>query len=256
MSTALSHARSVQMKAANGTVSIEPNPRRIRAYFAGAVIADTTDSIYLFEQDHLPAFYIPWMDVSTQYLECSDTSTHCPRKGTAHYRTIVVGERHSVDALWTYPTPLKDALDLSEYVSFYWDRMDAWFEEDEQVFVHARDPYVRVDVLQSSRHVAVYLGESLVAETHHPKILFETSLPPRYYIPRIDVNNSLFQHSQTTTSCPYKGTASYVSAVNGPTDIAWFYPQTTPEASGIENHLSFYSSRGARIVVDGKVLDA
>lgn len=254
MSKALSYARSVQRTAANGTVAIEPNPRRIRAFFGGEIIADTTRSVYLLEKDHLPAYYIPWTDIRKDLLRETETTTVCPRKGTARYRTIEVGGRTSVDAVWTYPEPLEDSLDLSEYASFYWDRVDAWFEEDEQVFVHPRDPYVRVDVLPSSRHVEVYLGQRLVAETRHPKILFETGLPPRYYIPRIDVKNWLFTESSTTTACPYKGTASYVSAVSGPQDVAWFYPQTTPAASGIENHLSFYAERGARIVVDGVAL--
>ncbi|KZF00674.1 MAG: DUF427 domain-containing protein [Rhodococcus sp. (in: high G+C Gram-positive bacteria)] len=252
MSKALSHARKVQSVAPNGTVATEPNPRRIRAYFGGEVVADTTESIYVFEKDHLPAYYIPRTDVRNEFLRDSDTTSVCPRKGVATYRTIQVAGKTSVDALWTYPEPLADALDLSAYVSFYWDRVDAWFEEDEQVFVHPRDPYVRVDVLPSSRHVQIYVGDALVADTHRPKILFETGLPPRYYVPRIDVKHWLFTESTTTTACPYKGTASYVSMPSGPKDIAWFYPQTS--ATGIENHLSFYAERGARIVVDGKVL--
>ncbi|SNS66718.1 DUF427 domain-containing protein [Rhodococcoides kyotonense] len=245
------HTNARRTTAANGTVSIEPNPRRIRAYFAGEVVVDTTESVYLFEDGHLPAYYIPWSDVRTAFLVPSDTSTVCPRKGTAEYRSIAVGDQQSTDALWTYPQPLDDALDLSGYVSFYWDRVDAWFEEDEQVFVHPRDPYVRVDVLASSRHVEVFVGDVLVAETHRPKILFETGLPPRYYVPRIDVKNWLFTDSATTTACPYKGTASYVSLKGGPADVAWFYPQTTPAASGIEDHLSFYPDRGTRVLVDG-----
>lgn len=147
MSKALSHARKVQSVAPNGTVATEPNPRRIRAYFGGEVVADTTESIYVFEKDHLPAYYIPRTDVRNEFLRHSDTTSVCPRKGVATYRTIQVAGKTSVDALWTYPEPLADALDLSAYVSFYWDRVDAWFEEDEQVFVHPRDPYVRVDVL-------------------------------------------------------------------------------------------------------------
>lgn len=254
MSKALSHAQAVQQVAANGTVATEANPRRIRAWFGGEVVADTTASVYLFEKDHLPAYYIPWADVRTDLLRESPTTTVCPRKGTATYRTIEVAGRTSVDAVWTYPEHLDDALDLSGYVSFYWDRVDAWFEEDEQVFVHARDPYVRVDVLPSSRHVEVYVEQTLIAETTRPKILFETGLPPRYYLPRIDAKNWLFTASSTTTACPYKGTASYVSAASGPQDVAWFYPQTTPAASGIENHLSFYPDR-ARIVVDGVTLE-
>lgn len=255
MSRALSHAKATQNVATNGTVATQPNPRRIRAYFGGEVVVDTTESVYLFEKDHLPAYYIPWADVRTDLLIETATTTVCPRKGTATYRTIESGGKTSVDALWTYPEALDDALDLSGYVSFYWDRVDAWFEEDEQVFVHPRDPYVRIDVLPTSRHIEVYLGEVLVAETTRAQVLFETGLPPRYYIPRIDVKNWLFTESTTTTACPYKGTASYVSVPSGPQDVAWFYPQTLAAVSGIENHLSFYSARGARILVDGVALE-
>lgn len=126
------------------------------------------------------------------------------------------------------------------------------------MFVHARDPYVRVDVLPSSRHVEVFVGDTLVADTVRPRLLFETSLPVRYYIPpRIDVRPEFFTASDTRTSCPYKGTASYLSFTGADgsdppvEDAAWFYPFTTAEASGIDDHVSFYPPDRVRIVVDG-----
>ena len=119
-----------------------------------------------------------------------------------------------------------------------------------------RDPYVRIDALPSSRHVRVFVGDVLVAETRRPRLLFETGLPTRYYIPRIDVHSEYFAPSPTTTACPYKGTASYLS-FTGTTelapieDLAWFYPFTTAEASGIDDHVSFYPERVGKILVDG-----
>lgn len=258
MSTALTHARSVQQTAANGRVSIEPNPRRIRVFFAGRVVADTTRALYLFEQQKLPVYYLPRADVRTEFLVPVEYTTYCPWKGTAVYWDLVVGERRSEHAVWGYPEPLEDALDIRDYVAFYWNRVDAWFEEDEQVFVHPRDPYVRVDVLESSRHIEVFIGEQLVADTVKPRLLFETSLPTRYYIPRIDVRAELFTPSDTITACPYKGTASHMSYVGEDEpveDVAWYYPHTTKEASGIDNHWAFYPHRVGQILVDGVPLE-
>ncbi|BCF84755.1 MULTISPECIES: DUF427 domain-containing protein [Rhodococcus] len=256
MSTALTHAEDTQITASNGRIALESNPRRIRAFFAGHAVADTTRSVYLFERGRLPMYYIPLADVRTEFLVPTSTTTHCPWKGDATYWTIEIGDRRAEDAVWTYPEQFDGSLDLSEYVAFYWDRMDAWYEEDQQVFVHARDPYVRIDALPSSRHVRVFVGDVLVAETRRPRLLFETGLPTRYYIPRIDVHSEYFAPSPTTTACPYKGTASYLS-FTGTTelapieDLAWFYPFTTAEASGIDDHVSFYPERVGKILVDG-----
>ncbi|MDV6244504.1 DUF427 domain-containing protein [Rhodococcus opacus] len=229
--------------------------KRIRVFFGGQVVADTTRSVYLFEKGHLPVYYIPRDDVNFDLLEPVDATTTCPWKGKARYWDLVVGDRRAEQSVWGYDVQLDDSLDLSPYVAFYWHRMDAWYEEDQQVFVHARDPYVRVDVLPSSRHVEVFIGDTLVADTVRPRLLFETSLPVRYYIPRIDVRPEFFTASDTRTSCPYKGTASYLSFTGSDgsapvEDAAWFYPFTTAEASGIDDHVSFYPDR-VRIVVDG-----
>lgn len=68
-----------------------------------------------------------------------------------------------------------------------WDAAERWLEEDEEVIVHPHDPYHRIEVLRSSRHVRVHVGGEPVAESTRPRILFETGLPPRYYLPREDV---------------------------------------------------------------------
>ncbi len=204
MSIALTHAAEVQQSGENGRISLERNHKRIRVFFAGHVIADTTRAVYLFEKGHLPVYYIPRDDVRTDSLEPLDATTWCPWKGKARYWDLVVDDRRAERSLWGYDEPLKDSLDLSWYVAFYWHKMDAWYEEDQQVFVHPRDPYVRVDVLPSSRHVEVFIGDTLVADTTHPRLLFETSLPVRYYIPRIDVRSEFFTGSDAKTSCPYK----------------------------------------------------
>jgi uncharacterized protein (DUF427 family) len=234
-------------------VRVEPNLRRVRVVFNAEVIADSTNTIYLFESGYLPVYYFPIADVRTDVLLASDHTTHCPRKGDAQYFDIIVGARRSEQAVWGYPNPLEGAPDIAGYVAFWWDRVDAWFEEDDEVFVHPRDPYKRVDVLQSSRHVEVLIDGVLVADTTRPRLLFETGLPVRYYIPKLDVRADLLVRSETTSDCPYKGRAAYVS-VQLPdrlvTDIAWIYPAPIPEIPKIENHVCFFNER-VDLVVDG-----
>lgn len=238
-------------------VRVEPCPRRIRVFVSGVPVADTTRALYLFETGHLPVYYVPIGDVGQDLLVPSATTTHCPRKGDATYWSIVVGDDERPDAVWGYPNPLPEAPDISGYVAFYWDRVDAWFEEDDEVFVHARDPYKRIDVLQSSRHVVVALDGVVLAESTRPRLLFETGLPTRYYLPKLDVRLDLVHPSDTVTRCPYKGVASYLSfAVRGAVrpDLAWFYEAPIPEIPKIENHVSFYNER-VDITVDGVLLE-
>jgi len=124
--------------------------------------------------------------------------------------------------------------------------MDAWFEEDEEVYVHARDPYSRVDILPSSRSVRVELDGVVLAESTHTNVLFETGLPPRWYIPKVDVRFDLLEPTASVTRCPYKGTAEYWSAdVNGRRveDIAWSYRTPLPESERVAGLVCFYSER-------------
>jgi uncharacterized protein (DUF427 family) len=133
--------------------------------------------------------------------------------------------------------------------------MDSWFEEDDEVFVHPRDPYHRVDVLNSSRHVKVVVEGEVVAETHRPRLLFETGLPTRYYFPKLDVRLELLEPTDSVTACPYKGQARYWSVRVGDhvvKDLVWSYPTTIPECPKIENLLSFYNEK-VDLYVDGEL---
>jgi uncharacterized protein (DUF427 family) len=135
--------------------------------------------------------------------------------------------------------------------------MDAWFEEDVEVFFHARDPFKRVDCLPSSRHIKITLGGEVVAETTRPVLLFETGLKTRYYIPKLDVRQDLLRPTATVTRCPYKGRAAYYSVeVNGRVfeDIAWWYPTATPECTGIAGgYIAFYDEKVDAVEIDGVV---
>ena len=237
-------------------VRIEPNHRRLRAVVEGVTIVDTIRSVYLFERDHLPVYYFPKSDVRFDLLQHTDHTSHCPRKGDAEYWSMVVGDRRIDNAAWSYPSPIEGAPDLSDLVAFYWSKVDHWFEEDEEVFVHARNPYTRVDALRSSRHVEIQVNGQTVADTVRPVLLFETGLPTRYYIPMVDVRQELLRPSQLTTACPYKGTAQYFSlAIPGADvvpEVAWVYPTTVAQLPTIQNHVAFFDER-VDVIVDGQL---
>jgi uncharacterized protein (DUF427 family) len=235
-------------------LQFEPTQRRVRVMFGGVTIADSRSVMLMIEKRRLAVYYFPVKDVRLDLLvESSYSSTH-PGRGTARFYSVKVGDRIAEKAAWRYLEP--ERAELKDLIAFYWDKMDAWFEEDDEVFVHPRDPYHRVDVLNSSRYIKVLVGGEVVAETHRPRILFETMLPPRYYIPKVDVRLDLLTPTNTTTRCPYKGKASYRSVtVKGKEykDIVWGYPAPIPECSKIENLLCFYDEKVDAVYVDGEL---
>jgi uncharacterized protein (DUF427 family) len=238
----------------NHPLYLEDSPRRVRAVFGGETVADSRRVKLLHEKGHLPVYYFPEEDVRLDLLERTDHTTHCPFKGDAAYWSVRVGDRVAENAVWGYPEPLESAPPLSGLLAFYWREMDHWYEEDEEVFVHPRDPYHRVDVLQSSRRVKVSVNGEVVAETTRPKVLFETGLPPRYYIPPEDVRRDALVPSDTRTRCPYKGAASYYSVEVGDRrfeDLVWYYPEPIPAAEGAKDHLCFFNEK-VDLEVDGE----
>lgn len=246
------------VKHPNYRLVAEPCRKRIRAELNGETIADSLDVKIVLERGITPVYYFPPADVRLDLMEQTDRHTHCPFKGDATYRTIRVGERSADDAAWSYDAPYDEWADLDGYVAFYWNRMDHWFEEDDEVFVHARDPHVRIDIANSSRPVEVVLGGETVARSSAARFLFETGLPVRYYLPRQDVRTDLLRDSATATACPYKGTASYYSTRIGDTDfedIAWIYRHPVAEAAQIADYICFYNERVDQISVDGQVMD-
>jgi uncharacterized protein (DUF427 family) len=167
---------------------------------------------------------------------------------------VRAGDRVAENAAWGYPEPIESCPPISGHVAFYWNKMDAWYEEEEQVFVHPKDPYHRVDVLDSSRHVRVTVNGEVVAETDRPVVLFETGLPPRYYIPSEDVREEALVESEKTTRCPYKGVASYYSVEAGggrEEDLVWYYPEPLPEVGKVGGRLCFFNEK-VDLEVDGE----
>ena len=232
----------------------EPSPRRIRAVVAGETIADSSGAHVLHETGLLPVYYLPVDDVRTDLLAPTSHATHCPFKGDASYWTIRVGDEERENAVWGYPRPLPGAPPLDGYLSFSWDAVDEWWEEAERIGVHPRDPYHRCDVLRSDRHVVIRAGGQVLADSSQPTMLFETSLPPRVYLPEADARMDLLERSKTQTSCPYKGTTSryYTVEVEGQRleDVAWVYDHPHPEVHGIEGLVAFYSEK-VDVEVDG-----
>jgi uncharacterized protein (DUF427 family) len=249
------HMAGVVRPRTDAVVWVEPTVRRVRAMLGGETVVDSRRTLIMFEEGHLPVYYFPVDDVRRDLLEPSEKHTTCPRKGEASYRSIRAGDRVAPDAVWQYPEPIEGCPDISGHVAIYWNAMDSWWEEDDEVYVHPRDPYKRIDVLRSSRHVRVEVDGETLAETQRPLLLLETGLPPRWYVPRADVRFAVLRPSDTTTACPYKGTAAYFTAQLGVTaheDIAWTYVTPIPECPKIEQAVCFYNER-VDLHVDGEL---
>jgi uncharacterized protein (DUF427 family) len=233
----------------------QPSPRWVRVRLGTQTVADSKHVMLLRESGHVPVYYFPQADVRMDLLTAAGPAHNGSQLGEAVRYNIQASDRTAEDAAWSYTQPAAGAPDLRGYVAFEWNKMDAWFEEDDEVYVHARDPYKRVDVLHSSRHVQVVIGGETVADTRRPSLLFETGLPTRYYIPRQNVRMELLVPSAKHTSCPYKGMASYYSIKIGDKvyeDLAWYYPYPIPECPKIENLIAFYNEKVDAIIVDGE----
>jgi uncharacterized protein (DUF427 family) len=233
---------------------IEPVPRRIRAMLAGEVVLDTNRALYVWEWPYYPQYYVPIGDVEPTVLVDEQHTEHLHR-GTARLLGLRVGEVSRPKSARLYA---EDAMDgVAGAVRVDWDAADAWFEEDEEVFVHPRNPYVRVDALRSTRSVRVELDGTVVAESSSPVMVFETGLPTRYYFNRTEVDFDHLVPSNTVTSCPYKGqTSGYwtvrVRNASYP-DLAWAYGFPTRQLIPIAGMIAFYNEK-VETIVDGEHL--
>jgi uncharacterized protein (DUF427 family) len=236
-------------------VEVELSPKRVRVTFNHKPIADST-RVRLLRETHLPpVYYFPLQDVRMEYLQPTEHQTHCPFKGKASYWSVIVEERIAENSAWGYREPLEKVAGIKDHIAFYWDRMEAWYEENEPVFVHPCDPHVRIDIRESARPVQVVIGGETVAATRQARFLFETGKPTRYYIPQEDVHMARLEPSVTQTGCPYKGKARYWSVRVGERlfpDLVWSYPEPLPEATRIKDYLAFYQEQVDALLVDGQ----
>ena len=235
---------------ASHDIRVEHSRKRVRILLAGELVADTTAPLLVWEVPYYPTYYIPDGDVVAKLVPAGGASD--PRLGEAELFTVQVPGGTAADrAARKYPA--SPARQLHNAVRFDWDAMSEWLEEDEPVYTHARDPHTRVDILASSRHVRVELDGVTVADSRSPRILFETGLPPRYYLPLSDIRTDLLRPSATSTHCPYKGTAGYWSVDTGQAlheDVVWIYRAPLPESQKIAGLAAFYDEK-VDVFVDG-----
>lgn len=224
---------------------MEPSERWVRAQVSGAYVVDSKRPLLVWEHDKYPSYFFPRQDVRMDWLaETAQTNSRT-------FWNLRVGDQVIERAAYAYP----HQPELEGMISLSWHKMDHWFEEEEEVFVHARDPHKRVDAMPGSRHVQVVLAGLTVAETKRPTLLFETTLPTRYYLPAADVNMAYLTPSDSHSQCPYKGTASYWHVTLGDKvykDLVWSYPDPIPECPKIKGLLCFYNEK-VDLFVDGEL---
>jgi uncharacterized protein (DUF427 family) len=234
-----------------GAIRIRHGAKRVRAMFGGEVVADTIDPVLVWEVPYYPTYYFPVAAVRSDVLHAEGGAVHSPSRGDGTLFTVTVGERQAVGAALRYTeSPIEELRDL---IRLEWNAMDAWFEEDEEVFTHPRDPHTRVDILPSSRHVRVEVDGITIAESTRPTLLFETGLPTRYYLPKTHVRLDHLRPTDTVTECPYKGRAAYYAVDLGDKvipDLAWTYPTPLPESQRIAGLVAFYDEK-VDVYVDG-----
>ncbi len=233
-----------------------PSPKRIRAFFNGQLIADSKRTVLL--RLFPMRYFFPPEDVNMDWLQANGHS-NTGRLGKTNNFTMVAGDRKADNAARQYlELPAVDNVDLKGYFAFDWHSMDDWYEEDEPVTVHPRDPYIRIDTLQSSRHVKIVMAGETIADSKRPVLLYEAGHITRYYLYRTDVRLDLLERSDKHTGCPYKGLASYYSVRVGDEkieDIIWTYPAPYPECIHIQNMMCFFSEKIDKFYVDGELLN-
>lgn len=230
-------------------------PKRVRALLDGRTVLDTRDALLVYE----PRRVVPWYAVPPDdlHLELTEHDSspvpelrapvlppHHNEWHTASGRALHL-EGHGEVAF------RPDAPELGGRVVVFWEPF-TWLEEEEPVMGHPHDPFKRIDVLRSDRHVRVEIGGVTLAESSRPMMLVETSLPVRWYLPREDVRMDLLLPSEEHSVCAYKGVASYFS-LDGAPDVAWSYPDPLQDALPVKDLVCFW--RPATVFVDGEPVD-
>lgn len=238
------------------SIRVEANPKWIRGLHRGRTVVDSRRSRFVWEHRYYPQWYFPLDDVGAGDaaigLQASGETFESDGRGIGLRHDLRVGDEVIAKAAWTHPeAPDQELRDL---VRFEFEAIDGWFEEDVEVFVHPRSPEVRVDVLASSRHVVVEIDGVAVADSTRSRVLYETGLPARYYLPQSDIRMDLLRPTDSETACPYKGWASYWTAsVEGKehVDIAWGYRTPLPESRDVAGLVCFYNEK-VDLIIDGE----
>lgn len=232
---------------------VQRSPKRVRALVAGVPVLDTLQAMLVWEHPYYPTYYVPRSDLQAELLETPHRSPAVhPELGAGTVCDVQVAGQTQRKAASIFPHA---STKLRGLVRVTWDAMDEWLEEDEPVYVHPRDPYKGVDILASSRHVRILVDGVTVAESRQPRILFETGLVPRYYVPMTEVRTDLLRPTDSVTRCPYKGTAGWWSLHVGDAvhrDLAWTYRTPHAEAQKIAGLVAFFDER-VDMYLDGRL---
>jgi uncharacterized protein (DUF427 family) len=226
----------------------EPLRRRLRVRFAGEWIADSEEVVLLHEPGRYPVAYFPVADVKPGLLTGSGRTTRHRDLGETTWFTVGGTPR----AAWQHTGLPAHASALRDRIAFAWRAMDAFYEEDERIVGHAADPYHRIDIRNTSRHLVVKDGERVVADTTRPVVLYESGFAPRWYVPRVDVEEAALTAADGQTFCPYKGLASYYDIGDHPR-AAWSYPDAWQEVDRVAGLVSFEPDK-VDVFLDGRKL--
>ncbi|MEV1290368.1 DUF427 domain-containing protein [Micromonospora sp. NPDC049679] len=235
-----------------GLFRVESSPKRVRAFLGGDVVADSTRPLLVWEVPYYPTYYFPAEDVRAR-LTATGATEQSHERGVAEVLDVATQHGAAAGAGRRFRTsPIEE---LRSAVRLEWGAMDEWMEEDEPVYTHPHNPYSRIDILASSRHIRVELEGVTLADSRTPRILFETGLPPRFYLPLPHVRMDLLRPSRRQSHCAYKGTAAYWSVDvydRSYDDLAWIYRTPLPECQKIAGLVCFYNER-VDILVDSEV---
>ncbi|MFE5023237.1 DUF427 domain-containing protein [Streptomyces sp. NPDC056656] len=223
--------------------------RRMRVKFNGTWIADSDNVILLHEPGRYPVAYVPREDVDEQSLIPSSKVTHHKDLGDTAWYAVHAGERTTERAAWEFTALPGYAADLQGRIAFAWRAMDAFYEEDERILGHAADPCHRIDIRNTSRTLEVRLGDTLIARSEHPLVLFESGFAPRWYVPRAHIDQTQLHPVDGQTFCHYKGLCNYYD-IGDARHAARSYTDAYQEADRISDLVSFEADK-VEVCLDG-----
>jgi uncharacterized protein (DUF427 family) len=230
----------------------EPLRRRMRVQLGNEWIADSENVLLLHEPGRYPVAYFPLDDIGDDVLVAEDRITQHGELGDMRWYTVVVGDQSIPHAAWQHTALPAYAAELTSRVAFAWRAMDGFYEEDDRVVGHAADPYHRIDIRNTSRHLVVRDGDRIIADTHRPVALYESGFAPRWYVPREDIDETQLESVDGQTFCPYKGLADYYT-IGEHKRAAWSYVNAWPESGRVNNLVSFEPDK-IEVWLDGQCL--
>ncbi|MGW7522627.1 DUF427 domain-containing protein [Streptomyces sp. NPDC054783] len=227
----------------------EPLRRRMRVKFNDTWIADSENVILLHEPGRYPVAYFSREDVDARALLPSDKVTHHKDLGDTTWYAVHAGDRTTERAAWEFTAPPGHAAELRDRIAFAWRAMDAVYEEDERILGHAADQYHRIDIRDTSRTLEVRLGDTVIAHSEHPVVLYESGFAPRWYVPRADIDETRLRPVEGQTFCPYKGLCDYYD-IGDARRAAWSYLNAYREVARIGDLVSFEADK-VEVRLDG-----